>query len=200
MSSLRAKQKIARRQQILSAARVLFVEHGYSKTNMDAIADAALVGVATIYTYFDSKEGVLAALFKQDMDEVGTAAEQVLECLPDDPAEGIIALLDTYEKALDFVSYNFMTEFIIQAKTKGAVQDAAKWNHDRQVAQIQQALEIGQKAGTISTSLDIETAAMIVIDIHYQHLNRIAGERYTQAGGHRDLEKSINTLFASWHV
>lgn len=200
MSSLRAKQKVARREQILEAARALFVEYGYSKTNMDAIADAAVVGVATIYTYFDSKEGVLAALFRQDMNEVGVEAEQVLKCLPEDPAEGIIALLDTYEKALRFVSYKFMIEFIIQAKAKGPVQDAATWSHDWQVEQIQRALEIGQNAGTVSSNLDVGVAAMIVIDIHYQHLNRIAGERYTRATGHRDLEKSIRTLFANWRA
>lgn len=200
MSSLRARQKRARREQILEAARTLFMEHGYSKTNMDAIADAAAVGVATIYTYFDSKEGVLAALFRKDMNEVGGQAEQVLECLPEDPAEGIIALLDAYEKALQFVSYKFMIDFIIQTKAKGPVQDAAIWCHDWQAEQIQQALEIGQKAGTVSSNLDVHVAAMLVIDFHYQHLSRIAGERYTPRTGHIDLEKSIRTLFENWRA
>lgn len=200
MSSLRAKQKVARREQILDAARTLFVEHGYSKTNMEAIADAAAVGVATIYTYFESKEGVLAALFRKDLTEVREEAAQLLKRLPEDPAEGIIALLDTYEKVLGYVSYTVMLDFIIQAKSKGPVQEACHWNHDWQVEQIQQALKIGQKTGTVSSKLDTTAAASIVIDIHVQTLNRIVGERYARATGHWDQQKSIRTLFANWRA
>ena len=43
---------------MLDAARQLFIEHGYAKTTMDEIAEKAEFGVATVYTYFKSKEGV----------------------------------------------------------------------------------------------------------------------------------------------
>lgn len=200
LSSLRARQKVARQEQVLEAARTLFLQHGYSKTNMDSIADAAVVGVATIYAYFVSKEGVLAELFRKDMNEVGDEAEQLLKKLPEDPADGILALLDTYEKALSYVSYKFMTEFIIQSKTKGLVRDAFIWCRDWQTAQIKQALELSQAAGTVSPQLDTDVAATVVNDIHVQHLSRIAGENYTQGTGHIDLEKALEMLFISWRA
>lgn len=200
MSSIRARQKVARREQILEAARALFLQYGYSKTNMDAIADAAVVGVATIYTYFESKEGLLAELYRKDMSEVRVEAEQLLKQLPEDPADGVIALLDTYEKALNYVSHKFMIEFVFQSKAKGPVRDAATWSLDWEVEQIKAVLESGQKTGNVAPALDVGTAAMIVIDLHYRHLGRIADESYTPTAGHRDVEKSMRVLFDSWRA
>ncbi|MFK8018798.1 MAG: TetR/AcrR family transcriptional regulator [Pseudomonadales bacterium] len=200
MSSIRERQKVARREQILEAARKLFMKLGYSKTNMDAIADAAVVGVATIYTYFDSKEGVLAEIYRKDWDEIRLRAEQVLKDLPKNPAESIVALLDTYEQGLDFVSHKFTVDFFIQSKTAGPVRDATNWSHDWQIDQIRTALELGQKAGTVSSALDVNVASMVVLDLHFRHLGRIAGETYTPAVGHRDLEKSIRILFDNWRA
>ncbi|PWB83158.1 MAG: TetR/AcrR family transcriptional regulator [Methylocystaceae bacterium] len=44
--------------QILSAARVHFLEQGFSETSMDAIARSAGVSKATLYAYFPSKEAL----------------------------------------------------------------------------------------------------------------------------------------------
>ena len=41
---------------ILSAARTLFLNHGYGDTSMDAIARRAAVSKATLYSHFDGKD------------------------------------------------------------------------------------------------------------------------------------------------
>jgi AcrR family transcriptional regulator len=197
MSSLRVRQKRARSKKIIEAARNLFLEHGYSKTNMDAIADAAEVGVATIYTYFDNKEGVATALIRKDMSKVWAQAEEQLKCLPDDPVEAVIILLDIYKKFDDYISHAMMQDFIIQAKTKGPVRDTVNWAHELQVEQITKALEQGQKAGTVSQSLSTDLAAGIIIDLLDRHINRISSDSGSPHD-HDDLDKYIRILFNNW--
>ena len=92
MMSLRERQKQKRREDMLAAARTLFVERGYSRSTMEAIAERAEVGVATVYTYFANKEGVFAELARMDMSELKAEGEAVLEDLPADPAAAEQAL------------------------------------------------------------------------------------------------------------
>lgn len=49
---------------ILDAALVLFAERGFHGTSVPDLAKAAGVGAGTIYRHFDSKEGVVNALFR----------------------------------------------------------------------------------------------------------------------------------------
>ena len=55
MTNLRIQKKTANRAIMLEAAKQLFIERGYSKTNMEDIAEAAGFGVATLYTHFKTK-------------------------------------------------------------------------------------------------------------------------------------------------
>jgi AcrR family transcriptional regulator len=197
MSSLRARQKKARSDQIIEAARRLFVANGYSKTNMDAIAEAAEVGVATIYIYFENKEGLVSALIQKDMLRLGHEADESLKSLPDDPAEGVIAILDIYRKFEDYVSYELMREVIIQAKSNGPVSDIVAWSQKIQVDGIRRALEHGQKAKTVSPTLDTELAAGVIVDLLDRYISRLTSE----TGSSTDpdiLPKYIRTLFQNW--
>ena len=54
-----------KRQQILEAARDLFLEHGYEVTSVDSIASRAGVSKATVYSHFDGKTGLVEAVIKQ---------------------------------------------------------------------------------------------------------------------------------------
>jgi TetR/AcrR family transcriptional regulator, mexJK operon transcriptional repressor len=47
---------------ILAAARTLFLQRGFGETSMDAIARHAAVSKATLYSHFDSKAALFAAL------------------------------------------------------------------------------------------------------------------------------------------
>ncbi len=62
-STLRREQARATRRRILSAAQELFERDGYSATSMAAIAAAAGVSLKTVYLAFDTKSGVLRALW-----------------------------------------------------------------------------------------------------------------------------------------
>ena len=62
-SPRRREQAAATRQAILVAAEDRFVAHGYAATTMAAIAVAAGVAPKTVYVVFETKSGVLRALW-----------------------------------------------------------------------------------------------------------------------------------------
>jgi AcrR family transcriptional regulator len=62
-SPLRQAQANATRRQIVDAAARLFIEHGYGATSIDAIAEAAGVGRATVFTAVGGKAVLLRAAY-----------------------------------------------------------------------------------------------------------------------------------------
>jgi AcrR family transcriptional regulator len=62
-SARRGKQAAATRREILDAAQRLFERQGYAATTMGAIATEAGVAPKTVYVAFESKAGVLRALW-----------------------------------------------------------------------------------------------------------------------------------------
>jgi AcrR family transcriptional regulator len=55
-----------KREAILEAALHLFVERGFFGTAVPEIADRAGVGAGTIYRYFESKEALVNAIYRQE--------------------------------------------------------------------------------------------------------------------------------------
>jgi AcrR family transcriptional regulator len=62
-SPRRREQAAATRRQVLQAAQRLFEQHGYAATSMAAIASAAGVSLKTAYLAFETKSGLLRALW-----------------------------------------------------------------------------------------------------------------------------------------
>src|SRR6059058_1034582 len=62
-SPRRREQAAATRRQILEAAQRLFEQQGYATTTMAAIAAEAGVALKTVYVAFETKSGVLRALW-----------------------------------------------------------------------------------------------------------------------------------------
>src|ERR687888_850381 len=62
-SPRRREQAAATRREILGAAQRLLEEHGYAATTMAAIAAEAGVALKTLYVAFETKAGILRALW-----------------------------------------------------------------------------------------------------------------------------------------
>jgi AcrR family transcriptional regulator len=60
-----------KREAILEAALHLFVERGFYGTAVPEIADRAGVGAGTIYRYFESKEALVNAIYRQEKQHFG---------------------------------------------------------------------------------------------------------------------------------
>ncbi len=68
-----------KREAIMAAALELFVERGFFGTAVPEIADKAGVGAGTIYRYFESKEALVNALYRQEKQRF---AERVIHDFP----------------------------------------------------------------------------------------------------------------------
>jgi len=66
-SPRRREQAEATRRQILDAAERLFLQHGYVATSMAAIAKEADVALKTVYLAFETKFGLLRALWHRNL-------------------------------------------------------------------------------------------------------------------------------------
>ncbi len=99
-SSLRERQREHRRRDIMDAAWELFGEKGFDETSIEEIAAHAEVGPATVYNYFGSKNGLLAALFVRYIEQEAEEGESVLQNPPPDVVDGMTALFDRYLEGL----------------------------------------------------------------------------------------------------
>ena len=81
---------------MLTAAARLFERQGYSATTFDEIAVEAGVGVATVYKYFKSKQGLVIAILEPDLRTMLARAQRVVERPHADPAKSMVALLSAY--------------------------------------------------------------------------------------------------------
>jgi AcrR family transcriptional regulator len=79
------------RLRILAAAAQVFTERGLDAT-LDEVARAAGVGVGTVYRRFPDKEALVAALFRERIDNLVTVAEDA--CAAPDPWQAIVSYLE----------------------------------------------------------------------------------------------------------
>ena len=88
-SPRRQAQAAATRREILEAAQRLFEQRGYPATTMTAIAAEANVALKTVYVTFETKSGVLRALWnlllRGDRDNVPVAQQEWYREVLDEP-------------------------------------------------------------------------------------------------------------------
>ena len=62
-----SKRQVAKREQIATAGRRLFLAHGFAGTSMDAVTAEAGVSKQTLYTYFPAKADLLKAILEREL-------------------------------------------------------------------------------------------------------------------------------------
>ncbi len=101
-----ARRRAAKREQITSAARKLFLTQGFNATSMDAVTAEAGVSKQTLYAYFPTKVELLSEVLYASMNE--------LALLPPGPAQ-ITTLDDLREQLVEFASR--LTGSLLQPET-----------------------------------------------------------------------------------
>jgi len=73
----RERERLERRQAMLTAAQHVFATKGYEQATLDEVADLAEFGKGTLYNYFpDGKESILFALFEDLFASLANIARQ----------------------------------------------------------------------------------------------------------------------------
>ena len=78
------------RERILEVAKQAFTKSG-ADTSLDDIAKQAGVGPGTLYRHFPTREELLKAVYRKELENLATAAEKLAETLP--PVEALRAWL-----------------------------------------------------------------------------------------------------------
>jgi len=77
--SKREQQKQQRRQNIIQIAKDLFLEQGVQTIQMQDVATAADIGIATLFRYFPKKEFLMIAATNVIIDEMATDVGRIVE-------------------------------------------------------------------------------------------------------------------------
>jgi AcrR family transcriptional regulator len=172
MSQLRAKQKAARRQQILTAAEALFRQHGFNAVTVEQIAAYAEVAPATVYNYYGSKGEVLLALVAQSDGDVVRLGETLQQRAAEQPfQEALCELLIQFNanslKQLDKTTWRqVMSSDMLQAASTNDDRSLLSLNRRFQ-HQIQRLIECHRDSGHLSRGFDIPLAAEVFHNLNH---------------------------------
>ena len=88
MDAGRAMRADARRnyEALLSAAASAFAEHGADDVSLEEIAKRAGVGIGTLYRHFPTRQALLEAVYRDQVDALRTRADDLLATKPPDAA------------------------------------------------------------------------------------------------------------------
>ncbi|TWD74897.1 TetR family transcriptional regulator [Kribbella amoyensis] len=97
MPKVTDEHRLARRQQIVRAARACVTEQGFHKTTMADVIRASGLSAGAVYGYFKSKEELIAAIADDGLSTV----DQLFDGILAEP--GPLSLTETMRKILEYV-------------------------------------------------------------------------------------------------
>lgn len=86
------------RERLLAAALAAFTEHGSDDTSLEEIARRAGVGIGTLYRHFPSRQALLEAVYRDQVETLCARGEELLKSSP--PGSG--ALVTWLHALIDF--------------------------------------------------------------------------------------------------
>jgi AcrR family transcriptional regulator len=166
---------------------------------MDAVAEGAEVGVATVYTYFGNKETLFAELARRDMSLLEEEGARALRDLPEDPVGAVVELLTIYDKVHDFISYEVIRDFMSSAKADGPIRETARWMDKWKVAQLEQALDEAQRNGRLAQKLSTQDVARIISELANRYYEA-ARPPESARQAFLNLKRWVAILFDDWRA
>ena len=155
----RSRERGARREAILKAAKAVFADKGVLATTIDDIAERAEVAKGTIYLYFRAKEEMFSALMEEGLALVGRRFSEALD-LTLAADENLRRLCDAYcrlyrEEPQYFKLLFFCSHADVRAKT------CANPSECQGLPPLAALIQKGIDEGTFSPTVDAAKAAAI---------------------------------------
>ena len=135
------------RERLLEAASDAFTESGID-ASLEDIARRAGVGIGTLYRHFPSRDCLLEAVFRRNVDQLSDGAAELLETMPPEQA------LDEWMRR--FVAY-VATKKGLAAHLKSVVSIDSTlfaYSHDRMNATVTRLVDAAVAAGAIRPDVD----------------------------------------------
>lgn len=204
---LRERNKEKKRVAMFKATRELLLSEGYDKTTMEAIAERAEVGVATVYKYFGTKDELVMELVRGDMVKMLEDVSKIVADPPADLADAVVAVLavpgnlqlareGTREKARSLVRHVIDEMWHKQGEVR---RKFARWASIELQARIEAVLLDFQLRGKLKRNVDVKDAAHIIYMLFDYNYIRFARGELPTAGKMTELtNKQVRILLDSW--
>jgi len=180
-STRRRAQAAATQRDVLAAAERLFVRRGYAATTMAAVAKEAGVALKTVYLAFDTKSGVLRALWnlrlRGDADDLPVAEQSwYQETLAEPDAERQLRR-NAHNSRLGKERIGAIVE-VIRAAAPSDPDIAALWARIQSEYYGNQRAIVESVAAKKALALDVDRAADVLWTINHPSVWRLlVGER-----------------------
>jgi AcrR family transcriptional regulator len=157
-SSLRQRNHERTRQRILEAALALFTADGYEQTTMDAIAERAEVGRATLFKYFPSKSSLVLQLSQQILQiECRPKVKAYLEQQPD-----TLSALEYYFRLIGERIDGLSNEALELIQVLASMKDEVVEHIPDFVDVLYEILRYGQERGDVRTDMQVEELTQFI--------------------------------------
>jgi AcrR family transcriptional regulator len=187
---------------MLAGAARLFEKQGYAATTFDEIAAEAGVGVATVYKYFNSKQGIVIALLEPDLRSMLARAQRVVERPHADPAKSMLALLSAYRNlgGRNWASRELLRLTVYPGiDNDGQLTDLVREAESKTQAQIRELLQTQRAAGRLKARLPLTDATAVIFALLNQHFAMYLAEpRLHFAEIYRRLARCVRLVFVDW--
>ncbi|MBV8715859.1 MAG: TetR/AcrR family transcriptional regulator [Chloroflexi bacterium] len=157
--SLRADAQ-RNRDKLLSAATAAFAEAG-DEVALEAVAERAGVGIGTLYRHFPSRQALICAAYRSEVDALCAAAADLLESMPADQA-----LRAWTERFADYIAAK---RAMGEALRSAAGSDSPLFAETRQriLGALRLLLEAGASAGTLRADVNPKDVIRVINGIWY---------------------------------
>ncbi len=152
------RDAVRNRDSLVAAARAAFAGAQQS-VSLESIADAAGVGIGTLYRNFPSRESLVEAVYAVELDDVTASAESLLEGLP--PAAALRAWVDRYAQFV--ATKRGMLDALRTAW--GSSRISRSGTRERITAAIAILLTAGAAAGTLRPDVDPDDVTALLLGV-----------------------------------
>ncbi|MEO1679551.1 MAG: TetR/AcrR family transcriptional regulator [Pseudomonadota bacterium] len=169
----RDKANAKRRQHILEAAVLCFLENGYHQTGVRDIAKRAGISLGNLYNHFSGKHDVLAEIAAQERAELAPFLDLLAE---DGPAEDVLTRFVTaYAEYLASPEIVILTlEITSEAIRKPDIAELFTGSRTALVEALTKLIGRGISEGKMRTVSDVEETAYLILEVIESTSYRIA--------------------------
>lgn len=148
------------RERILEVAKGAFTRHGVD-ASLDDIAKQAGVGAGTLYRHFPTRDALIEAVYRSEVEKLAAAARDFAASMP--PIDALRAWL------LLFVDYIVAKHIIAPALNSVAGGPARLYEGSRSLVQgaIEELVKRAKKSGDVRRNIDASDLLRAVIGVSY---------------------------------